>query len=282
MKIFFLILLCFHCAFAMNAQRIITTDELNEQWGARTLNPYEGVYCLQTEKADTLCLALLHDHGSVYKTIFISGNLIGNRSQGEVLGLLTIRTPDIASLNLFSPVAIGPTSYRHMPCRLTGYSLKIMYADKTLIMLRNQPDEAGANVIDSTREYDLIDISPTQSGLYEVKARLNDTFYIDLLIDTGAGNCQITADLLLTLFRTGTLDDTDFIENKLFILADGSLVENERVLLREIKIGNTIIYNVETIVAFDLFAPLILGQNALAKLGKLEFDFKNHQLKIFK
>jgi predicted aspartyl protease len=282
MKNYLLGCLCFHYAFAIYAQKIITSAELNNQWSSRAINQYEGIYCLQTEPVDTLCMALLHDHGYYYKTIFISGNMFGNLIKGEVLGILSIRTSDIASLNLFNLITIGQKSYRHIPCRLTGYSLEMMIDDNTLTMVHNQPEQSGTNVIDSTPEYELIKILPTSSSQYELKARLNNIFDIDLLIDTGASNCQITVDLLLTLYRTGALHEDDFIDNEIFILADGSLVENERFLLREIKIGNTSIYDVETIVAFDLFAPLIIGQNALAKLGKLEFDFENHQLKIFK
>ena len=52
--------------------------------------------------------------------------------------------------------------------------------------------------------------------------------------------------------------------------------------LREVKLGNYTIRNVEASVVDNLEAPLLLGQSALNRFGKIEVDYQDESLTLEK
>jgi hypothetical protein len=62
----------------------------------------------------------------------------------------------------------------------------------------------------------------THNGTYVVPVLVNDTIPLDFMIESGATHVVIPADVVSTLFRTGTVRTTDFIGNQTSVLADGS------------------------------------------------------------
>jgi hypothetical protein len=60
---------------------------------------------------------------------------------------------------------------------------------------------------------------------------------LNFVLDTGASEVNIPADVALTLYRAGTIRDTDFLPGRTYRLADGSLENNARFVLRHLKIG---------------------------------------------
>ena len=59
------------------------------------------------------------------------------------------------------------------------------------------------------------------SGIFVVPVSINGALTLDFMIDSGASDVTIPADVVLTLIRTGTLRDTDFLGQKTYTLADG-------------------------------------------------------------
>lgn len=76
-----------------------------------------------------------------------------------------------------------------------------------------------------------------------------------------------------TLIRTGTIQDTDFIGQKMYRLADGSTVPSATFLIRSLKVGNHLLENVLGSVA-SAKADLLLGQSFLvaSTLGRLTIN----------
>jgi hypothetical protein len=68
-------------------------------------------------------------------------------------------------------------------------------------------------------------------GVYSVPVHLNGVLRLDLVLDTGAAYVMIPADLALTLKRTGTLSIAQEDSAQDFELADGSIVQQRRVVL---------------------------------------------------
>jgi gag-polyprotein putative aspartyl protease len=57
-------------------------------------------------------------------------------------------------------------------------------------------------------------------GVYQVPIRLNDTITLDAIVDSGASDVSIPADVVLTLSKT--ISEKDFIDAQRYVLADGS------------------------------------------------------------
>jgi len=115
-------------------------------------------------------------------------------------------------------------------------------------------------------------------GVYEVPVTINNSLHIHFILDSGAAEVFISPDVATTLLRTGTLGPEDVLPSRTYRLADGSLTESRRFMIKELKIGDRIIKNVECSVAENQSAPMLLGQSALEKLGDYSIDYTNQVL----
>jgi hypothetical protein len=61
-------------------------------------------------------------------------------------------------------------------------------------------------------------------GVYQVPIRFNDTITLDAIVDSGATDVGIPADVVLTLIRSKTISSEDFIGTRTYMLADGSIM----------------------------------------------------------
>ena len=74
----------------------------------------------------------------------------------------------------------------------------------------------------------------------------------------------LPADVVLTLVRTGTLADSDFIGKKTYTLADGSELKSARFILREMRTGSFTLSNVVARIG-PVEGGLLLGQSFLSR-----------------
>ena len=58
------------------------------------------------------------------------------------------------------------------------------------------------------------------------------------------------------------------------------MAKSERFIIRNLKIGDFEIKDVEASISNSIEAPLLLGQSALSKLEKIQIDYKTQQFKI--
>jgi predicted aspartyl protease len=75
----------------------------------------------------------------------------------------------------------------------------------------------------------------------------------------------------MTLIRTGTLSDTDFIGHEIYQLADGSRVPSETFRIRVLKVGDREIENVTGSIA-RVEGSLLLGQSFLKRFKSWSID----------
>ncbi len=61
-----------------------------------------------------------------------------------------------------------------------------------------------------------------QNGVLLVPVLINNKIPLDFVLDSGAADVSIPADVVSTLIRTGTLTESDFTGRTTYILADGS------------------------------------------------------------
>jgi TPR repeat protein len=89
----------------------------------------------------------------------------------------------------------------------------------------------------------------SEAGTYVVPVLINNAITLDFLVDSGASDVSIPADVVTTLMRTGTLKQSDFLDQKTYRLADGSTVPSQTFRIRSLKVGNKVIENVNGSVA---------------------------------
>jgi predicted aspartyl protease len=101
-------------------------------------------------------------------------------------------------------------------------------------------------------------------GTYTVPVLINNAITLDFTVDSGASDVSIPADVVMTLIRTGTINESDFIGKKSYTLADGSTVPSVNFRIRSLKVGNTTLENVVGSVAPPQ-GSLLLGQSFLSR-----------------
>jgi TonB family protein len=116
-----------------------------------------------------------------------------------------------------------------------------------------------------------------QSGTYSVPVRINGALTLNFVLDSGASDTQIPAEIFLTLFRTRTVSAKDFIGTQTYMLADGSEVPSDRFIMRDLRIGDHIVRDVVAPIGSVKGDPL-LGQSFLSKLQSWTIDNEQHAL----
>ena len=112
-----------------------------------------------------------------------------------------------------------------------------------------------------------------QGDAYYVPVRINDTITLPFLLDTGASDIVIPADVALTLIRAGALTSGDFIGKSRYRLADGSEAVSDVVNLRELQVGEHSVRNVTASIS-PLQGEPLLGQSFLSKFGTVTLDYR--------
>jgi clan AA aspartic protease (TIGR02281 family) len=125
---------------------------------------------------------------------------------------------------------------------------------------QNQP---GTTTTVSLQQY--------RGGTFLVPVTINDRLTLMFMIDSGATDVSIPADVVLTLMRTGTLLGEDFLGETTYTLADGSTVPSQAFRLRSLKVGDTVLENVLGGVTPAEAKPL-LGQSFLGRLKSWSID----------
>jgi len=99
-------------------------------------------------------------------------------------------------------------------------------------------------------------------GAFVVPVTINGQLTLKFVVDSGAADVSIPADVVTTLIRTGTITDGDFLGEQTYTLADGSKVPSKQFLIRSLKVGDRVLENVTGSVA-PVAGSLLLGQSFL-------------------
>jgi hypothetical protein len=116
-----------------------------------------------------------------------------------------------------------------------------------------------------------------QGGVYSLPVRINGVITLKFILDSGASEVTIPADVAMTLIRAGTITDNDFLPGKSYKLADGSELKSARLILREMEFGGIKISNIPCSVTPPA-GDLLLGQSLLEKLHSWKLDNNRHVL----
>jgi clan AA aspartic protease (TIGR02281 family) len=108
-------------------------------------------------------------------------------------------------------------------------------------------------------------------GVYNVPCKVNGV-PLKFIFDTGASNVLISLTEAAFMLKNNLLTDDDIIGTSRSQIADGSVTENTAIVLRVVEIGGIELYNVRASIIHNSKAPLLFGQSAIEKLGKIQLE----------
>lgn len=125
------------------------------------------------------------------------------------------------------------------------------------------------------KDYNVVSVPfKEMDGLKVIPVKLNG-ITMDMIFDSGCSEVHMSLNELQTLCKNGQFDPSDVIGVSYSTIADGSIVKNGAIRIREIEIGGedgVTIHNVEASVALNQSAPLLLGNVVFDELESVEVD----------
>lgn len=134
-------------------------------------------------------------------------------------------------------------------------------AEKNLTALQQKPTQAQLAQVQMRK----------QGGIFVVPVLVNNAISLNFAVDSGAADVSIPADVVLTLVRTGSLKEGDFLGTQTYVLADGSRVPSPQFRIRSLTVGSWFVENVTGSVSAVKGFPL-LGQSFLKRFGSWSID----------
>lgn len=114
-----------------------------------------------------------------------------------------------------------------------------------------------------------------KGGVKYVDVAVNG-FGFQMIFDTGCSGTLISVAEARYLYEKGYLTDDDFLGVTKAQIADGSIVENMVINLKEVVIGDRILCkNVQATVSANNNAPLLLGNEVLNRVAAYAVDNEN-------
>lgn len=108
-------------------------------------------------------------------------------------------------------------------------------------------------------------------GVYKVPCVVNGA-KMKFIFDTGAATVCLSESMAEYLLDNDYISNEDIVGVGTSVVADGSEVQHLRIILRDIEIGGLHLYDVEASIIEGQRAPLLLGQTAIQKLGKISIE----------
>lgn len=116
-------------------------------------------------------------------------------------------------------------------------------------------------------------------GVYLVPIKVNG-LDLKFIFDTGASSICISAAEAAVMVRQGKITEDDILGQQQFQDATGGVSVGTVILLRTVNIGGIELHNIEANVVDNIQAPLLLGQTALGKFGKVTIDYNNFTIEF--
>ncbi len=228
---------------------LFSSSSISQEWTYERLKTYftnnkltsiEGFFELDDDRK--YLIGILKS-GSEYKIFYIAGTSEG-WSEGDLRGHIEFAN------NQYKVKWDGSIKPGALP--LYQLSLVVTTNGFNLLWPNDKPDSfkkiklvESEFVIKKYNTRKVIKMIESPSGVFEISSLINGVLKIPLILDTGASEVSISADVALTLFKAKSIDDKDWLEGKYYRFADGSIAKSERFIIRSLKIGDTEIKDVE-------------------------------------
>jgi len=110
-----------------------------------------------------------------------------------------------------------------------------------------------------------------EGGTFKVPVKINGVITLYFTVDSGASDVQIPADVVFTLMRTGTIRESDMLEERTYVQADGSKVQSPTFRIRQLQAGNRVLHGVTGSMS-NIEGSLLLGQSFLNRFKSWSID----------
>src|SRR6516225_4895254 len=98
------------------------------------------------------------------------------------------------------------------------------------------------------------------NGAFVVPAVINGVLTEKFIIDSGAADVSIPANIAAQLKQSGTMKGTDLLGSKTYMMADGTKVPSDIYRLASLRIGGMVMENVTVRISAEN-SHLLLGQS---------------------
>ena len=110
-----------------------------------------------------------------------------------------------------------------------------------------------------------------EGGVYTVPCKVNGV-PLRFIFDTGAADVSISLTEAVFMQKNGYLKKEDIGEEVWYGIANGDVAKGTKINIKEIEFAGLKLYNVKASVVHEMSAPLLLGQSAIEKLGKIQIN----------
>ena len=122
-------------------------------------------------------------------------------------------------------------------------------------------------------------------GVKVIPVKLNGVT-MNMIYDTGCSGLHISLNELQTLSKNGKVSQDDVLGVSYSTIADGSIVQNGLINIKQIEIGNNDesikLENIQASVALNQDAPILLGNAVLDELASVEVDNVEKTINFYK
>jgi len=124
-----------------------------------------------------------------------------------------------------------------------------------------------------------VSIKRHTGGTFEIPCKVNG-LDLNMLFDTGASDVTISSVEANFMLKNDYLSKDDVKGKKYYQIANGDLTEGTVITLKEVKVGDAVLKNVDASVVTSQKAPLLLGQSVMERFGTITIDNINSKLII--
>ena len=155
-------------------------------------------------------------------------------------------------------------------------ALTAEYAAKHEAYLKEHELSSGEEKEETVTE---IAMTRKRGGTFEIPCDING-LPLQMIFDTGASDVTISSVEANFMLKNGYLSEKDVKGKRYYQVANGQLSEGTVITLREVKVGDAVLRNVDASVVNSQKAPLLLGQSAMERFGTITIDNVNNRLLI--
>ncbi len=137
--------------------------------------------------------------------------------------------------------------------------------------------------VESSSEYydeDVIVPFNEYGGVRTIQVKINNCSEFPMIFDTGCSGMTLSIAEVYVLAKQGCIFAEDIEGYGYSTIADGSIVQNMIINLRQIQIGDLVCHNVKANVSDNENAPLLLGNGVLNQVESFSTDNLNKTIKF--
>jgi clan AA aspartic protease (TIGR02281 family) len=247
---------CLTTAFAVSIFALSSNVPLAAAAEPTSKQIYEAATTGHLEQAQQMISAVLANHPKSAKAHWIQAEIFARE------GKTNLARSEVLETQRLDP---GLTKFTSKAVRDLRTRLGLPSMDPKL------NDQLGKRYPDTR-----IPLASKGGGLIAA-AILNNSIKLDFIVDSGASELSIPADVFSTLVRNNTVNQADMTGLRNYKNADGKISQANTFLIRSLKIGNLEVFKVQAKVA-PTNAPPLLGQSFLKRFKAWSIDNSTREL----